>query len=107
MNLTTMKKSIYTAGVTALGFLLGGSSCFASLTEIVRPIETKASDVSTALVWIFWAVVGAVLTYRVALIVYGNENNRPKHMIAIAWLVGGAIFIASIAKFIAWMKAAG
>ena len=87
-----------------LASTLGTMDCFATALDIVRPIESKATELNGIIVWGFWILVGVVLGYRILMISIGDENNRMKHMKAIGWLSGGAIAIASIAKIILWLK---
>ena len=107
MRLTPLKQPLYTMGGLTLGFLMGSTDCFADALEIIRPVETKANEISTAIVWLYWAVVGVVVGYRIFHISFGDENNRMKHLKALGWVAGGAILIASIAKIIVWLKAGG
>lgn len=98
-----LKKVTYLAASVAS--TLGVSDCLATALDIVRPIEAKATELNGIIVWAFWIIVVVVLGYRIFMISFGDENNRPKHIKAVGWVAGGAIAIASIAKIIVWLKA--
>ena len=100
-----LKKSTYLTAGVGLALKLGATDCFATAMDIVRPIEAKATELNGIIVWAFWIIIVVVLGYRIFMIAFGDENNRPKHIKAVGWVSGGAIAIASIAKIIMWLKA--